>query len=180
MKKLSKLIAVAFAAAAFFITTEVKAQTTPANAFTFSLGVAAGVPTGNAHNYSTFNLGGTGRLQYGITNNFAVLFETGGDHFFSKTIPGTDVRYASYGVIPLKGGVKGFIAPHIYIAGEAGAGFEVLEHGLFRDGQTKLILAPSAGWANKHWDVGVRYDSFTGDGNNYGTVGVRVAYGFQL
>ena len=41
-------------------------------------------------------------------------------------------------------------------------------------------MAPGLGWANQKWDVGVRYEDFSGQGNNYGLVGLRLAYGFEL
>lgn len=34
--------------------------------------------------------------------------------------------------------------------------------------------------ASKSWDVGVRYENYSGQSNNYGTVGLRIAYGFGL
>ena len=52
MKTMTKIIAGAFTALAIFIGTNVKAQTTPANALRFGIGLEAGVPTGNAHDIS--------------------------------------------------------------------------------------------------------------------------------
>jgi hypothetical protein len=179
MKKASKLIAAALTAMALFITINVEAQTTPANKFDLSLGIESGLPTGNAANYSTFILGGNIRLQYGISDSFAVTFSTGGYHFFSQKIPGTDVRYSSYGVGPIKAGFKEFFVPDFYVAGEAGIGREVSQKG-FAGGQTKLLLAPGIGYANKKWDLGIVYESLTGDQNDYGFVGLRIGYGFSL
>jgi len=178
MNIVSKLIT-AFTTTALFVTTGVKAQTTPANKFNLNLGIESGIPTGNAVNYNTFIMGGTIRLQYGISNNFAVTFTTGGDHFFPKKIPGEDIRYASFGVGPVKAGFKEFFLPNIYIAAEAGIGREVTEKG-FAGGQTKLLLEPGVGIACKNWDFGINYESLTGDQNNYGFVGLRIAYGFTL
>jgi len=179
MKTLFKLVQTAFMVGALFAATNSQAQTTPANKFNLNLGIESGLPTGNAANYSTFTLGGTVRLQYGISNNFALMFTTGGYHFFSKMIPGSNARYSSYGVGPIKAGFKEFFVPNIYVAGEAGIGREVTEKG-FVGGQTKLLLAPGVGYANAKWDFGIRYESLTGDMNNYGFVGLRIAYGFGL
>jgi hypothetical protein len=179
MKTVSKLIAAALTVTALFLTTNLKAQTTPANKFDLSLVVESGLPTGVESMFSTFTLGGNIRLQYGISNNFAVTFATGGDHFFSKIDPGTDKRYSSFGVGPVKGGFKEFFIPNFYIDAEAGIGREVTEQG-FVGGQTKLLLSPGAGYANKKWDFGIVYESLTGKNDNYGFAGVRVAYGFTL
>ncbi len=114
MKTFSKLLAAAFTITGLFFTNNVKAQTTPANALWFSIGADAGDPTGNLRIGSVFVLGGTARLQYGITNNFAVTLTSGADHFFSKDMPGTDIKYDSFGIIPIKAGIKEFFVPNIY------------------------------------------------------------------
>ncbi len=79
------------------------------------------------------------------------------------------------GIIPVKGGLKLFIKDGFYVMGEAGAGFETR---YFKD--TKLILSPGVGFATRKWDFGLRYENFSGQRNNYGLVGLRVAYGFGL
>jgi hypothetical protein len=79
-------------------------------------------------------------------------------------------------IIPVKVGLKAFIANNIYLTGEVGAGFEVEDGG----GPVKLILSPGIGYASKHWDAGAKYENFSGGNNSYGTVGLRVAYGFGL
>lgn len=176
MKTLSKFVAAAFTASALFLTTTtVKAQTTPANAFRFGIGLETGIPTGNAHDISNFELGGTARLQYGVSNNFAVTLTSGYYNMFGKDIPGTDLKYQSLGIVPLKVGFKAFFAPTWYFGAEAGAGFETVSNG-----DTKLIVSPALGYANKTWDVGLRYENFSGQDNSYGLVGLRIAYGFPL
>jgi hypothetical protein len=177
MKTKTKLIVAAFTAAALFFTTAVKAQTTPANALRFGIGIEAADPLGNARIGTTFILGGTARLQYGLSNNFAITFASGAYHFFPKYIPGTTTRYGSYGIIPIKAGIKEFFVKSIYFGAEAGVGIEASAN---HTGPTKLLLSPALGWADQHWDIGVRYESFSGQNNNYGLVGLRVAYGFAL
>ena len=179
MKVLSKALAATLSLAGLFFVNTVYAQTTPAGKFNLNFGIETGLPTGNASNYSTFTLGGTGRLQYGITNKLAIMFTTGAYHFFSQINPANGERYSSYGVGPIKGGVKYFFVPGIYFAAEAGIGREVTQQG-FVGGQTKLLIAPGVGYANKDWDFGIRHESLTGDANNYGIISLRIAYGFGL
>jgi hypothetical protein len=174
MKKSAKLIAVAFTAAALFFTVNVKAQTTPANAWRFGIGLETGVPTGAESQRGTFELGGTARLQYGVSNNFAITLTSGLYNFFGADKPYTATKFPDLDVIPLKAGIKAFVSPNIYLAAEAGAGF------VQNNERTKLILSPGIGYANKHWDVGVRYENFSGQDINYGLVGLRLAYGFGL
>jgi len=177
MKSLSKVIAAAFITATLFLTTTVKAQTTPVGALRFNIGLETSVPTGSATIGSNFSLGGTVRFQYGITNNFALTITGGAYHFFAKVNPNdpTGGRYDSYGVIPLKAGIKAFFAPNIYFGAEAGVAMESLDNDFW--GPKRLLLSPAFGWANKHWDIGIHYENFSG-GAQYGLVALRTAYGF--
>ncbi|WP_114940363.1 MULTISPECIES: hypothetical protein [Mucilaginibacter] len=190
MKTMTKMIASAFTAVAIFIGTNVKAQTTPANALRFGVGLEAGIPTGNAHDISKFELGGTARLQYGVSNDLALTLTSGYYNFFGKTYTSSfsdntstttvTVKGRSLGMIPVKAGIKAFVGDGFYFAGEVGAGFEVHEPVAGAEKNTKLILAPGIGYATKSWDIGVRYENFSGQSNNYGLVGLRLAYGFGL
>jgi hypothetical protein len=175
MKNLSKLIAGAAMATALFFSTNVKAQSTVPDPWRLGIGLEAGAPTGNAHTASNFELGGTVRLQYDVGSNFAYTLTSGYYNFFGKQAPNTDFRYSSWGVVPLKAGIKAFFSSNLYFGAEAGAGFETNQ-----GGSTKLILSPTLGYADQTWDVGVRYENFSGQDNNYGLVGLRVAYAFKL
>jgi hypothetical protein len=174
MKNKSKLIAIAVAAVAIFFATNVKAQTTEPNKWRFGIGVEGGIPTGDIKDYSKFDLGGTARLQYGVAKNVGLTLTSGYYNFFAdaaaKAVGGKDV-----GIVPVKVGAKFFFNSPIYFGAEAGAGFETNY-----SKNTKLILSPGLGWANKSWDIGVRYESLSGQDDNYGTVAVRLAYGFSL
>jgi hypothetical protein len=183
MKKLTKLAAAALTGVALLIGTNVKAQTSPASKLRFGIGLEAGAPTGSAHTGangiggSNFELGGTARLQYGTSDHFALMLTSGYYNFFGKqyALAGTTYRSTSVGLIPVKAGFKAFLSSNIYFSAEAGAGFETSAQK-----NVKLILAPGLGWANQKWDVGVRYEDFSGQSNTYGLVGLRLAYGFGL
>jgi hypothetical protein len=169
MKKSKKLVAAAIAAVALFIGSNVSAQTTPANPWRLGIGIEAGAPTGNAHTSSNVELGATARLQYDASSSFAWTLTSGYYDFLAKG------HASNQGLVPAKIGIKAFFAPNIYFGAEAGAGFETTGAD-----NTKLILSPALGWASKSWDVGVRYENFSGQSDNYGLVGLRVAYGFGL
>jgi hypothetical protein len=175
MKNSTKLIATAVAAVGMLFGTQVKAQTAEANPWRFGIGLEAGAPTGTLHNRSNIEIGGTARLQYGADKGLAYTLTSGYYNAFGKEIGTTGVKYSSYGIIPVKAGIKAFFAESIYFGAEAGAGFETATNG-----STKLILSPGLGYAGKSLDVGVRYESFSGQSNNYGLVGLRIAYGFGL
>lgn len=180
MKRVSKFMAVAIAAGALFFANNVNAQsratTTDSNPWRLGIGVEGGIPTGTEKNFSNFELGGTLRLQYDADARLGITLTSGYYNFFGKDNPGLPgTKYTDDGIVPVKAGIKAFFAPEIYFGAEAGAGFETRS-----GGNTKLILSPALGWANRTWDVGVRYESFTGQNDNYGLVGLRVAYAFGL
>ncbi|WP_158799301.1 hypothetical protein [Pedobacter sp. L105] len=178
MKTQPKLAGIVLIAAALLFSRNVKAQTTAAHSFRFSLGIDAADPTGNLRIGSNFALGGNGRIQYGVTDRFALTLTGGGFHFFSKDIPGTNVKFNSFGVIRVTAGVKEFFTKNIYFGAEAGVGQEETEHD--GAGNTKFLLSPALGYANNRWDFGVHYDHYSGQDDPYGLVGLRVAYCFGL
>jgi hypothetical protein len=179
MKNLTKVIAAAgIAVAALFTTNAVKAQsTTPPNAWRFGVGVEAGVPTGDLRNFSHFALGGTARLQYGISKSVAFTATSGYYNLFSRnyTVGNVNVNPKDQGIVPLKAGIKAYAGSGFYVAGEVGAGFETQYAK-----NTKLILAPGIGYSWSNVDLGVRYERFSGQSDNYGMVAARLAYGFKL
>jgi hypothetical protein len=177
MKNSTKWIATVATAAAIFFSVNVKAQTTDKSAWRLGFGLEGGIPTGSLHTdpaYSKFELGGTARLQYGVAKNVALTLTSGYYNFFA-TQAAKDVGGTSFGVVPVKVGAKAFFTDNVYFGGEVGAGFETKYAK-----NTKLILTPGLGWANKSWDVGVRYENFSGQSDNYGLVALRLAYGFSL
>ena len=187
MKTTTKLLAAALFAVAIFFGSNANAQTITPNKFRFGVGVEGGLVTGDAHDFSNLELGGTARLQYGVSNNLAITLTSGYYNFFGKNEGlGDNTKYQSLGMVPIKAGIKYFFTPNVYFGAEAGVGIETktfLYQGqdeAFAEKDTKLLLSPGIGYANKHWDVGVRYENYSGQSTNYGVVGLRLAYGFGL
>ncbi len=194
MKKMTKFFAVAGIAVASLFGTKASAQsTTPSNKWRFGVGVEGFLPTGNLRNVSNIGLGGTARIQYGVNQNVALMLTSGYYNAFGKK--GTTVysgqngvvvsdHYPSFGMVPVKAGIKGYLGGGFYLSGEVGAGFETREVSIYEnpDGSknTKLILSPGLGFSTKYVDIGARYENFSGQGNNYGIAALRIAYGFGL
>jgi hypothetical protein len=182
MMKKTQLLAALSIIAAFLSVKTASAQTIGDGKLRFGIGVDGLLPVGSLTNAENFGLGITPRLQYTVNSTLALTFTSGIYHFFPKN----DYYYLTNGsgigakyhldIIPVKAGVKVFVNKNIYLSGEAGAGFEVEDGG----GPVKLILSPGVGYACKHWDVGLRYENFSGNNNTYSTLGLRVAYGFGL
>jgi hypothetical protein len=183
LKTATKWIAAAAAIVILATGTQAQAQTTTRrgtdskNVFRLGLGLEGGYVT---KNFSNFELGGTARLQYDLANNISLTLTPGFYHFFAKDGEAQVTEKGIYtndlNMIPVKAGIKSFFAQNFYISAEAGAGFE-LNHAK----ETKLILSPGLGYAgNKGFDLGLRYENFSGNHSNYGIIGLRVAYGFKL
>jgi hypothetical protein len=177
MKASFKIISTAVAVVTLFLTTNLKAQTNPAGAWRFSIGPEVGFPTGVARLGANFNLGGTARLQYGITNDLAVTLTSGAYHFFPIKKPGSNSRYDSYGIIPIKAGLKYVFLKGIYVGAEAGFSIEADDSGT---GPKRFLLSPALGYACKRWDFAFHYEAFSSPENHFGIVALRLAYGFSL
>lgn len=175
---MKKLRALAIIVIALFLSITLKAQTTPKGGWAVGLGAEIGAPKGVSKLGAEFTLGATARLQYGLADRLALTLTTGGYHFFPKKNPTTGVRYGSYGEIPVKFGVKGFVIPNAYIIGETGFASEKEESGW---GKTRLDLSAGAGYVYKHYDIGFHYETFTRIGEKtLGLLGVRLAYSIKL
>lgn len=177
MKNKCKLIACACILLAGLLTEKAKAQIAVPGQLQGSVGVEISDPTGNARIGSHFSLGGTARLQYGLSNSIAITATSGAYHFFMIDIPGTNKPYNSYGVIPVKAGIKAFFAPNVYVGAEAGFAIEATDSGF---GPERVLLSPALGYATQHLDFAVHYENFSGGGDHYGLVSLRLAYAFKL
>lgn len=187
--KTTKLAAAAIAfAGLLFTNTTTKAQSTghDSQAWRFGIGVEPGLPVGNMRDFSHFALGGTARLQKDLNGSVSLMLTSGYTNYFARNYdtPVGKTDFKDYGIVPVKAGVKAFFAPHAYVSGEVGAGFETNDNAYNGyDKGTKLILSPGIGYAmsGSGIDIGVRYDNYSGANSpNYGQVALRVAYGFKL
>lgn len=189
MKKYIQLSAICLITLNLFFIKDVKAQITTAKHFNFNLGLETGVPTGQIRPLHTFELGGTLRVQYGVTNNVTAMFTTGfynlmpKDFIISYTTPfssGTVAgRSEALGVIPVKLGVKWTLVKSFYVSAEGGAWCETKpsqHNGGYFYNDTKLLLSPGIGFATESLDIGMRYESSSGKGHDYGLIGLRIAH----
>jgi hypothetical protein len=193
MKNLFKISAVALAFAAF--TFSAKAQTTsPAstssnssNGVRLSIGVDAGLPTGNISNYYDWNIGGSVQADIPVVSNkLFVTVNAGYDNYIAKTIDG--VKGTNIQLLPVKAGLKYFIVDGFYVQGEAGAAFALNKNDVGFNESAAFIYAPQVGYqfniGGKNFiDAGVRYQGSTDFVSNNSNsqvnfVGLRVAYGF--
>lgn len=181
--KTPKLFCALLSVLILFAGSHANAQSATPNPLRFGIGVEGLLPVGNTSNTLNFGLGITPRLQYSLSDKVALTFTSGIYHFFPKTVtypatgafPGFTTKYKS-DIIPVKVGAKFFVGSNFYLAGEVGAAFEVAEGG----GPVHFLASPGIGYATKKWDIGARYENFSGNGYSDGIIGLRVAYGFGL
>ncbi len=134
--------------------------------FKFGFGINGGLPTDNAYNFS---LGADARLQYDLSQRTSLTLTTGFTNLF------IDDNVKDLGFIPVKFGFKAFVWENrFYVLGEVGAGFAVTNG--YDD--TFFLWAPGIGYANKSFDVSLRYEDYNEFKTNQ--IALRLAYGFKL
>jgi len=197
MKNLFKISTIALAFAAFTYTAKAQTSTpastsaTTSNGVKFSIGVDAGLPTGNFSNNYNWNIGGSVQADIPVVSNqLFVTVNAGYDNFFGKNtvVDGVTVSPTNIQLLPVKAGLKFFPVGGFYIQGEAGAAFALNKTDVGFNKSAAFIWAPQVGYqfqlgGNNYIDAGVRYQASTDfvSGNNNSQVnfvGLRVAYGF--
>jgi hypothetical protein len=194
MKILAKIQILSVIAFTALLTQQLAAQTAPVpgntpiekatnydQGFRLGFGVSPGYVFDDPYE---FGLGGDVRLQYDLSKRYSITLTTGFTNLF------IDGKNNDLGFIPAKAGFKAFFwEDQFYAMGEAGAGFAVTNN--YDD--TTLILSPSIGYANKWFDISLRYEHYSefpiyttnsifGGTVSKGTgqLGLRIAYGFKL
>lgn len=143
------------------------------------VGVEGGVVTGYEHTYRNFEAGFTSTIQYKLSHTFAVTLTSGAYSLIPATHKNTDAHSSIvYDAksnlnlsVPVKLGLKIFPVNQFYIA-LAGGTLTALGQNNGKDytdteyNNTKLLLSGGAGYVFKAWDVGVRYENFSGKTQN--------------
>lgn len=168
----------------FFTAINLKAQNHP----TLAVGTEFGLPSGNFVSLSGIGLGASIKVDFQVSNEFAITINGGIMNFFGKRNPLINVRDLTY--IPVKAGLKYQLGEHFYAEGQLGAGFPT------NSGQ-KTVFVWSPGIGNQFnlsgknkLDLGIRYEAWAGKNetriiginstNTKGFVGIRFAYVFGL
>ena len=187
-------LALAFAGLAF----GASAQTTPANqtkstgsnGVVLSVGVDAGIPTGNLSNGYNWNIGGSVQAdipvipqQLFVTVNAGYNSIQGKDNAYNTGLTATNIQ-----LLPVKAGLKYFPVSHFYVQGEAGAAFLLNKADVGFDNSAAFIYAPQVGYqfplgGKSYLDAGVRYEGSTkfttnNDNSQVNFVALRLAYAF--
>ena len=180
MKRLFLLSAIA----GIFAFSSVSAQTKdPAmSGQKLGIGVDFAFPTGNSSNYYKLGYGGSLQFQTPIVEKLNFTASAGYLNFKGKdfTIPGFGtIPGANVGAIPVKAGIRYFLAENFYAGGELGAAF-----GTSDGAGTAFVYTPNIGVefpvADKSTiDFGARYEAWSHNGTTR-FFGLRLAYNFGL
>ena len=173
MKKVFLTIAICFAGLATF------AQSRPLGS-ELSIGAEAALPVGNFKNGSNVGFGATVKYAYNFDETIALTLQSGYLYFPGKDLGGGDKINSSQ--IPLKAGVRYSIG-QFYVEPQLGAGFWHFS-GNNNSGslnQTRFTYAGGIGvLASQNFDIGLRYEGSSKNGENISFLGLRLAYVFPL
>nr|WP_067062980.1 outer membrane beta-barrel protein [Mucilaginibacter sp. L294] len=145
----------------------------------FSIGVDAGLPVGNAKNASNLIIGGSLKYDHPIADGVFVTGSAGYSRvlFNNETkneLKSFGVDKSGVGYIPVKVGVKYFLAESFYGEAQVGAAFST-ESG----NGASFAYAPGIGYAfGGGVDLGVRYEGWSKSGGTLSQVAARLAYSF--
>jgi hypothetical protein len=181
----------AFGAKAQTTSTSTTKSTTSSNGVILSVGVDAGIPTGNLSNSYNWNLGGSIQADIPvIQHQLFVTVNAGYDNVFGKkNLDGTGIDATNIQLLPVKAGLKFFPVAGFYIQGEAGAAFSLNKSDLNFNNSAAFLYAPQIGYqfalgGKSYLDAGVRYEATTKfnsnvDDSKVNFFGLRVAYAFD-
>ena len=137
----------------------------------FSVGVEAGVPVGSASNTHNFVIGGS--LKYGlpIADGTDFTISAGYSSFQGKTVG--SIKFPALGFVPVKAGIKYFLADSFYGEAQVGAAFSTQS-----GGGTAFAYSPGVGFKfSDVVDLGVRYEAWSKNGTT-GQVAARLGFSF--
>jgi hypothetical protein len=197
MKTTFKISALVLAFAGFALgakaqtTTTTTSKTTGSNGVILSVGVDAGIPTGNLNNTYNWNIGGSVQADIPVIQHQLFVTVNAGYNSIQgkKNIDGTGLDATNIQLLPVKAGLKFFPISNFYIQGEAGAAFLLNKSNLNDDKSAAFVYAPQIGYqfplgGKSYIDAGVRYEGTTKfnsavDNSKVNFVGLRVAYAFD-
>jgi hypothetical protein len=166
-------------------------STTSSNGVILSVGVDAGIPTGNLSNAYNWNLGGSVQADIPIvTKTLFVTVNAGYNNIFGKdNAYNTGIKAPNIELLPVKAGLKYFPISNFYVQGEAGAAFALNKSTVGYTNAAAFVYAPQIGvqfplGGKSFIDAGVRYEAsskFTSTvaNSNVNFLGLRVAYAFD-
>jgi hypothetical protein len=167
MKKLFLTIGLVFSAMMFCNAQGGKIQ--------FSVGPELGFTTGDFGNTHSFGIGGNIIGEFRFEPEITGTIASGIQAYSGKKIPGTNFKYQSQTMIPIRGGVRYYLGQAFYGAGEIGVG--VLTGAVERTALSYSIGVGSKIKAgSRSLDLGAKYDANSFNGGTLGAIVFRVNF----
>ncbi len=137
----------------------------------FSVGLEAGLPIGSTSNAYTVAIGGSLKYEAPIATGTSFTLTAGYTSFQGKTI-GT-FKVPAAGFVPVKAGIKYFLADSFYGEAQVGAAFSTQS-----GGGTAFAYSPGIGYKfSDVIDLGVRYEAWSKSGT-VSQIGARLGFSF--
>lgn len=150
------------------------------------IGVDFALPTGGTNDLYKLGFGGSLQFQTPIAQSLNFTGSAGYLNFTGKELIG-NLKYPKYNAIPLKAGLRYFLAENFYVGGELGAAI-----GTSDGSRTSFVYSPGLGVefpvADKSTiELGARYEGWSGDRKDNSLivpvksfVGLRLAFNFGI
>ena len=139
--------------------------------FHFAAGLNIGLPVGDAHDLSSFVLGGKLQGEYNFTQNVSGVATTGYDHYFGKDLGG-GVK-VNYGVIPIIVGPRFYPSENFFVGAQLGLG--VLTGDASGSG---FAYAPQVGYNSDEFQAILAYNGVSKSGGTIAHIGLTFLYKF--
>jgi len=183
-------IVLALAGLALGANAQTNPTSTKATGIRYSVGVDAGLPTGNLSDTYSWNLGGSLQADIPVASQLFVTVNAGYNNFFGKdvTVAGVTASVQNIQLLPVKAGLKFFPVNNFYIQGEAGASFLLNKADVAANNSAVFTYAPQVGYqfalaGSSYLDAGVRFENTSKLNSNLDDyklhfISLRLAYGF--
>jgi len=187
LKKISAATLLLISALSF----NLQAQSTKPSNFNISVGPEIGLPVGTLSDRYDWSLGGSIEAEYSIAKDLGLTLNTGVYNLFADN-SGYILNEKKYTkdlqVLPVKLGLKYFVAGGLFLQGEAGASFLLNKSDGGYDKSTAFTYAPQISYRiglgnNQFIDAGVKWvgsTKYSDHGSSNNLLGIRLAYGFGL
>ncbi|MES2893318.1 MAG: hypothetical protein V4725_14935 [Bacteroidota bacterium] len=158
-----------------FISLSATAQTE--RTLKFSVGAELGFASGSFSNTHSIGTGVTAQAEYQLAEKLRATATTGFLVYAGKS-QGTNLKNTAQTIIPIRGGIKYFLAGGAYVGAQSG--LAIL--GSY-DKNVSFAYSPLLGYefmtkSGKSLDATLKYDAYSGSNGTIGAIGVRLAYVF--
>lgn len=165
MKKIILIIAVVI----ITVSANAQAKGTSSSNTSFSLGLEAALPVGILGEIYSFGIGGSGQVDYKVSELVALTLNAGYTQYVIKS----ELGGGGIGYIPVLGGIKYHFSPKVYGSGQLGVTF------FSEGGNSSFNYVPGIGFKfGNNLDALLKYLGLSSDGFHSSAVGLRLGYTF--